>query len=170
MKLTPDYSFHDITDIPPDFFKKNGLDFIMLDVDNTIAPYRQNEPKRKITEWINSVRALGTQLYIVSNSKRPGRVEAFAEQLGLEYIKAAKKPDPRVPRELLKSKNIPPERSALIGDQIYTDVWCANFTGCTSIVLYPIKFTNPFLALRYFAELPFRIFCKNKSKRSLKNE
>ena len=163
MKLVPDYSFHSITDIAPGFFTEHNIQFVMLDVDNTIAPYKQDAPSADIVQWIRDVKQIGTELYIVSNSKRPDRVEKFAQSLELPFIKAAKKPSTRVTKALLKDKNILPQNAALIGDQIYTDVWCANFTGCVSIVLYPIKFTNPFLAVRYYAELPFRAFCKNKS-------
>lgn len=162
MKLVPDYSFHSITDIAPDFFAKHGITFVMLDVDNTIAPYKQDAPEYEVIAWVEEVKQNGTELYIVSNSKRPNRVERFANALSLPYIKAAKKPSTRVTKALLNEKNLSPEKAALIGDQIYTDAWGANFTGCVSIVLYPIKFTNIFLALRYFAELPFRAFCKNK--------
>jgi hypothetical protein len=106
--------------------------------------------------WAQMMRQRGIELFIVSNSKRPQRVESFARQLGIEYIKAAGKPSVRGINQAMERRSKTPEQSALCGDQIFTDVLGANRAGVTSIVVHPIKFTNPFLALRYFIELPFR--------------
>ena len=59
-------------------------------------------------------------------------------------------------------KNLQADNCALVGDQIYTDTIAANLAEVTSLLVYPIKFTNIFLRIRYWAEIPFRALCKNK--------
>ena len=129
----------------------------MLDLDNTIAPYGQAEPSADVIAWVIRMKSFGIKLHIVSNSKKTKRVSAFADALGIPYIYRAKKPSPRAVRELLEKLLIKPTAAALVGDQIYTDVLAANSAGVMSVLVKPIEFTNPFLALRYALELPFRV-------------
>jgi len=48
------------------------------------------------------------------------------------------------------------EETAIVGDQIYTDVLCGKRAGIKTIAVRPISLSNPFHYLRYGAELPFR--------------
>ena len=164
--LIPDYSFNKLTDIAPGFLLDKGISFLMLDLDNTISPYGVTVPDEKILSWAENMRSSGVELYIVSNSKRPNRTEGFADKLGIGYIKAAGKPRPGALIQLMETKELSPEKCAIAGDQIYTDVIAGNLAGVTSFVLYPIKFTNPFLRIRYWAEIPFRLMCRNKMWRN----
>ena len=158
----PDYKFNKLTDISTGFLTKNRISLLLLDLDNTIAPYGQTEPSAELIAWVIRMRSFGITLRIVSNSKKTERVSAFANALYAPYIHRAKKPSPRKIRELLEQLEIKPANVALVGDQIYTDVLAANGAGVVSIVVKPIKFTNVFLAIRYFFELPFRVLRRTK--------
>ena len=159
--LVPKFSLKKLTDVTSDFLLSNKIKLLMLDLDNTIAPYGEHEPTMEVCEWVERMKAAGIELYIVSNSKRPGRTEQFAKLLNIGYIKAAGKPSPRALLKVMGIKGILPENCALAGDQIFTDTIAANCAGVTSILVYPIKFTNIFLRIRYWAEIPFRALCKN---------
>ena len=152
----PDFSCRNVTDISPDLLAENGIRLLMLDLDNTIAPYKTLQPDPAVTAWVQSVKDAGIDLHFVSNSKRPDRVEHFAELLGIGYVKAAHKPGTKALKQVMAAFGREPEACALAGDQIYTDVWAACRAGCRSFLVYPIRFTNPFLFLRYLAEAPFR--------------
>ena len=152
----PDYKFKALVDISVEFLKKHGVSLLMLDLDNTIAPYGETLPSAEVLAWAKELQGAGVALHIVSNSKKTGRVSSFADALGIPYIYRAKKPSPRAVRELLEKRRIPPLSAALVGDQIYTDVLAANGADVMSIVVCPIRFTNVFLALRFALELPFR--------------
>ena len=86
----------------------------------------------------------------------------FAEQLNVEFVKLAKKPRQGMLHTVLEQKGKTPAQTAIIGDQIYTDVLCGAIGGLYSIVVRPILLHNPLHALRYGAEFPFRIFAKQK--------
>lgn len=158
----PDHKFKALGDITAGFLQKNGISLLMLDLDNTIAPYGESSPSHELLCWAEDIKSSGVTLYIVSNSRKTNRVSAFADALGVSYIYRARKPSARAVLELLSELRVAPSAAALVGDQIFTDVLAANGAGVLSIVVYPIKFTNPFLALRYVLELPFRVLRREK--------
>ena len=86
----------------------------------------------------------------------------FSAQLGLEYVKLAKKPRQGVLHQVLAQKGYSAEETAIIGDQIYTDVLCGTIGGLYTIVVRPILLHNPLHTLRYWAEFPFRLAAKKK--------
>jgi len=158
----PDFSFRDVTGITPDFLNQLGIKFLMLDMDNTIAAYGTRAPSVEVAQWVTEIKKSGVELYIVSNSIRKGRAEEFARILDIGFIKGARKPSPKGIRKAMSETGFDTHESSLVGDQVYTDVLAANRAGVVSIVVRPIRFSNPTLAIRYAMELPFRALCKNK--------
>ncbi len=151
----PERIFRDVTMITPAVLRQLEVKLLILDVDNTIAPYKTLTLEKPVLEWAESLKKAGIRLYIVSNNKGE-RPEIFASLLGVPYIKRAGKPSPRGVRQALARTYTSPENAALAGDQIYTDTIAANLAGVHMFLVEPIKFTNFFLAVRYFFELPFR--------------
>ena len=160
--LVPDYTFKSLTDITADFLTEHNIKLLMLDMDNTIAPYGVSEPSDEMCDYISNLKSLGIDVFIVSNSKRVGRTERFAKALNVGFVKEAGKPSPKALLKVMGIKGLLAENCALVGDQIFTDTIAANCAGALSLVVYPIKFTNIFLKIRYWAEIPFRALCKNK--------
>lgn len=152
----PDISRDDIYALTPESFTSKGVKLVFLDVDNTLIPYSTNEAPPRLTAWVESMRDAGLELFILSNNRgdRPG---ILAGQLGLDFVKRAKKPSTAEFLRISGEKNIPPENCALVGDQVYTDILCAKRAGALAVLVKPIKFSNPFFVLRYIAELPFRL-------------
>jgi len=160
--LVPLYLFQNITDIKPGFLNQLGIKFLMLDLDNTIAAYDEVVLSDGMFKWISEIKSNGTELYIISNSKRTERVKTHSDSIEVEFITQSGKPSPKNLLEIMEKKGFKKEECALAGDQVFTDGLAANRAGIISIVVKPRRFTNPFLALRYYLEIPFRIFCKNK--------
>jgi len=164
--LIPQYSFRDITDVTTEFLEQSGIKFLMLDLDNTIAAYDEHVMSDDIMQWIESIKNSGTELFIISNSTRMHRVKSHSESIGTEFIMASCKPSPKSLHDAMEASGFEPGISALAGDQILTDTLAANRAGIVSIIVRPRSFTNPFLALRYFIEVPFRAMCRNKHNKS----
>ena len=152
----PKYTFHRITDIPPAFLGRLGIRLLMLDLDNTVMTYGEDLPSGDVLQWAADIQNSGVKLFIVSNSRRVGRVERFAEFLGIGYIKAAGKPSPDGIIAAMREARSGAQESAFAGDQIFTDTLAANRAGVASIVVRPLCFSNLFIALRYVLEIPFR--------------
>lgn len=152
----PRFSFRDITNISTGFINGLGIKFLMLDLDNTIAVYGEQTPANDVMQWVSETKSCGVELLIVSNSRRKERVEAFARALGTDYIYGARKPSPKYVLRAMQEKGFSAGESALLGDQVYTDALAANLAGIASITVRPRSLKNPFLALRYALETPFR--------------
>lgn len=152
----PDVMKENIYQLTPRMFTNRGIRFIILDVDNTIAPYTLDKALPRLIAWAEGMKDAGLELFILSNNKGE-RPAIFAQALGLEYVKRARKPFTRRAREVLAEKGYTPAEAALIGDQVYTDVLCAKRLGALAVLVHPIEFSNPFLKLRYQLEFPFRL-------------
>jgi len=158
----PRYAFRGLTDVPPDLLGRLGVRFLMLDLDNTVAAYNERSPSDGVARWVAQAKGCGISLLIVSNSLRKERVETFGQALGVDIVTDARKPSPKGILRAMGSAGFPASESALIGDQAFTDALAANRAGVLSIVVRPRRFTNPFLAVRYALEVPFRAMCRNK--------
>ena len=157
LPLIPRYSFGKYTDISPSFLVNLNIKFLMLDLDNTIAKYSEHSPSPAADEWVRSMRGSNIQLFIISNSKREYRVEAFADALCLPYIKNAQKPSPVNLLSAMQDNGFIAIETAFLGDQIFTDTLAANRANITSIIVRPLSLRNPLLLLRFIAETPFRV-------------
>ncbi len=160
--LVPNYSFNTITDVSPDFLRRHGITLLLLDLDNTMAPYGTLTPPAHIADWVKEIRQSGVELFIITNNRGCERVEALSAAFGMGYIKGANKPFAKGIRQALEQFGKTPGETALAGDQIFTDVIAANAAGVTSIVVRPIKIHHPAFNVRYWLEAPFRAMCRNK--------
>ncbi|NLT15523.1 MAG: YqeG family HAD IIIA-type phosphatase [Clostridiales bacterium] len=160
----PKYSFPSLRGITPDFLKGHGIRLLLLDLDNTMAPYGTELPPESIAIWARDIKKSGIDLFIITNNNGSKRVESLAEAFDVGYIMSAKKPFATGIKRALKQLGRQPSETALAGDQIYTDVIAANSAGVLSIVVEPLKLRNPLLNLRYWLEAPFRALCRNKMR------
>ncbi len=162
MKLPiPNRAVHDIYELTPDFLRSRNITLLLMDLDNTLAPYSTDEATPALKAWIASMKAAGIEPFLFSNNKGD-RPSIFACQLNVDYVKLAHKPKQAVLRQVLTQKSTPIERVCIIGDQIYTDVLCGSIAGAYTVVVRPISLKNPLHALRYAAETPFRLLYKVK--------
>ena len=152
--LLPKIIVKELPDITEELLRDRGIELLMLDFDNTIVPYTRDEPTEETKAWLDSIRAAGIKLCIVSNSHK-NRVKIFSAQYGLDCITHSRKPFSKGIEQCLQKYGLPPERCALAGDQIFTDTLGANCAGLTSILVKPIHNHTVWLKLRHVAEMPF---------------
>lgn len=155
----PKCSVKDIYEITPEFLRSQGIELLLMDLDNTLSPYIVDDATDELKAWIENLKQGGIKPFIFSNNKGD-RPMLFAQQLDLEYVKLAKKPRQNVLHRVLEEQGYTPEHTAIIGDQIYTDVLCGAIGGLYTIVVKPILLHNPLHTLRYWAEFPFRLMGK----------
>ncbi len=153
--LFADVETESILDLKPDWFQARGIKLFLLDFDNTVVAYRVSEPSEEFLAWRREVEAAGITLMIVSNSRKSRRVPDFCEKWDMPYIRHAGKPNPKGVRRAMDIQGFGPEETALAGDQTFTDVLGANLAGVTSVLVKPIRFSNPFQAVRHGIEQPF---------------
>ena len=143
-----------LTDLTPELLRSRGIELLMLDFDNTIVPYTTNMPTPEMEYWLRQMASSEVQLCVVSNSKRD-RVVNFCRQYDLPCITHAKKPFSKGIRRCLARFDIPADRAAIVGDQIFTDTLGGNCAGVTTILVKAIDNHNFWLKARHVLEKPF---------------
>lgn len=161
LSFLPDHIFPTITDISPDFLRRRGLTLLLSDFDNTMLPYTTNEPSQALLDWIKAIRAADITLCIVSNSRKP-RVPRFCEQYDVSCITGANKPGTRGVKEAMRLFGAEKKHTALVGDQIFTDVLCAKLSGVTALAVKSIHNHTIWLKLRHVLEVPFLLMARNR--------
>lgn len=156
MHLIPDFLFESIYDIDPARLRARGVALLLADLDNTLAPYGVQTPSEEVRAWKARLEGAGIRLFILSNSRRPGRAARFAEALGVPYEGHAGKPKGGGFRRAMARCGVEPAQTAIVGDQIFTDIWGGNRAGVLTLMVKPIEFGTVFRALRYGVETPFR--------------
>lgn len=151
----PDIILDNIYLLTPEHLLRRGIKLLLMDLDNTLAPYSDSSPSPALRSWTDNLKKAGISLFILSNN-HGDRPRSFASALSLDYVGHAKKPSIKALSEVLKKKGFSKEETAIIGDQIYTDVLCGKRAGILTIAVRPISLRNPVHALRFSLEYPFR--------------
>ena len=151
----PDRKLRTIYELAPRELTDLGIRFVILDVDNTIAPYTVHTADERMIAWVQGLRDAGLDVFVLSNN-RGERPERFSAAFGLPFRKNAWKPFTRHARAVMAEKGYLPRETAFIGDQIYTDVCCAKWCGAYAVLVHPIEFHRFILRFRYWLEWPFR--------------
>ena len=141
--LNPEFMFISVTDVTIEFLKENNIDTLLLDADNTLSTHHSQEPAKGVPEWIDLMRANGIKLMMVSNSKQK-RVEPFANKLGLQFEYLSLKPLGKGVSRAIKRLGADKKRTALVGDQIFTDVIATKLCGIHSIFVKYMKAEEKF--------------------------
>lgn len=136
--LQPDRYFARITciDVQRDLLAC-GIFHALLDIDNTILTRDTHEVPRDVRRWLQQAQDSGVSLCLVSNNWHAD-VYDVAQELGLCIVAKSCKP---LPHGLVKGcvKIGGSRRStAVIGDQLYTDVVGANLLGMRSYLVAPL--------------------------------
>ena len=101
---------------------------------------------------------------LVSNNKKD-RVSNFGRILGVPALSKARKPRRRAFREAMRIMNTRPETTAVIGDQIFTDVLGGNRLGLYTILVVPLS-KQEFIGTRCMRHLE-RVVLKILARRNL---
>ncbi len=137
MLLKPHIKLEKITDISLELLKKFNITSLILDVDNTLSTHHGQQLTVGLTEWLKLMREGGIKLIVLSNSKEQ-RVKPFAEKIGLNYISLGLKPLPFGYIRAIKLQGSNRKNTAIVGDQIFTDVLGGSMVGVKKILLTPI--------------------------------
>ena len=111
----------------------------------------------------DALEAQGLRLFLLSNSRKPGRAQKFAEKLGIPYQARSGKPKKAGYLRAMERMGAGPEQTVMVGDQIFTDTLGANNAGVIPLLVEPIRLAgNPGRYIRYAVETPFRLLGKRR--------
>ena len=136
--ILPDIRLERVTDITIELLNKFKIKSLILDVDNTLSTHHGEILTDGLPQWLLYMKENNIGLTVLSNSKEE-RVKPFAEKIGLDYISLGLKPLPFGYLRAVKKLGIKRKNTAIVGDQIFTDVLGGNMVGVKTILLTPIK-------------------------------
>ena len=151
-KYIPDIYQENIYKINYDSLILRGIKCIIFDLDNTLVPIKEKLPTEDNINLFKELKNKGFKLYLASNSIKR-RVKPFKEELKVDYVYKAKKPDTEKLNELITKSKFEIDEIALIGDSMIDDVVCGNTIGITTILVDQISRREfPFARLRRIKE------------------
>lgn len=136
----PNENLRTIYEINLDKLISKNIKGVILDLDNTLVPYKTRTVDINLKKWINRVKKRGIKTIILSNSTFRGKsAKNVAKTLGVPIITNGLKPLPFRFRKALKILNLQPDEVVVIGDQILTDILGANLLKIYNIKVEPIS-------------------------------
>lgn len=135
--FAPTHRIRSVTELTPDRLERLGIASLLIDVDCTLKRYAANEPAPGAGEWLKEIEAAGVGICLVSNG-RGERIARFAEVVDLPYEALAIKPLPFGLRRACRRMEFDKKVTAMVGDQLFTDMPAGRFAGVQTILVEPI--------------------------------
>lgn len=137
MIFYPDLYLENVKKITIELLKKNNIKGLILDIDNTLIDY-DKKILEGTEEWCSNLKKQGIKMCILSNTNKVQKVKKVAELLDLEYLYFAHKPNKAGFKKAQKLLNMNQENIAVVGDQIFTDIFGGNRMKMFTILTKPI--------------------------------
>lgn len=162
LKFVPDVYAQSVYTINYDKLKRQGIKCLIFDLDNTLEPYANVEPTKKVIELITFLKT-DFKVIIMSNNNKE-RVRPFKEKLNIDSAHSSKKPFKKKYKKIMEMFSLKETEVACIGDQIITDVLGANRMGMISIFVNSISESTPLVTKinRYIEKQVLRILEKKE--------
>jgi len=135
--LVPHIRLESVCQLTLDRLRQEEWESLLLDVDCTLARYREPLVAPDVAAWIEELRGDGIGLCLVSNGWG-GRIGRLAEKLGVRFIGGACKPLPFRLKAAVRKMDFDPARTAMVGDQLFADVLAGRLAGLKTVLVRPI--------------------------------
>lgn len=162
--LCPKTYLHTVAALTPDFLSSRGIKGIIFDLDNTILPWKAKKLTPDEILFIEQLKGHGFKMCIVSNAL-DRRVRSLLDPLCIPAISRARKPRRTPFRHAMEIMGTAPGETAVVGDQIFTDVFGGNRLGLYTILVTPVS-RREFIGTKMIRFLEKRIL-KRMVKRGL---
>lgn len=163
--LEPDCYFETVFDIDYARLWGMGVRGLIFDIDNTLAGYADESPSAETAALLGRLAGMGFRLCLLTNNTGR-RLSSFNRELGLPGFAGALKPLPGGVRKAMRAMGVESGQAAIIGDQLFTDVWAGRISGVFTVLVKPV--TQKDFALvkikRLFERLMLRRFFANLEK------
>ncbi len=134
MILKPDYNVDSLFDIDFKKIKSLGINALLFDLDSTVMPSKSGEYPPKVYDLLQELKQ-NFVIAIISNNKKKEYISKVQSISNFSVIGNANKPSPKIMKEFLKSVNILPEETIVIGDRPLTDILAGKLLGSKTILV-----------------------------------
>ena len=138
MGLLPTERYTHLSDIPFEFLTEHNIKLVLLDMDNTLAPWHSAEIPEKFYPWVAEVKNKGITVALFTNSKG-SNADEIGKKLNIPVYKNAQKPFKKQATRLFKELNVQSENVLFVGDQLFTDIQLANSLKAKSVLTVPLE-------------------------------
>lgn len=163
-KLCPKYQANSILELNLETLSQSGIKGIIFDLDNTLVEWKKDTLTPEVVDLINRLKDKGFKLCILSNALEH-RVEVVAQTLNIPYVSRAVKPRKSPFRRALEILGTQPGETAIVGDQLFTDILGGNRMKLYTIWTPPLSSTE-FLSTRAVRQIE-RLVIKRFQKKGL---
>ena len=134
----PDMYQKSIYTINYEKLREDGIRCLLFDLDNTCVPYVEKKPTQKLKDLFDRLKEMGFKVIIFSNASKK-RLEPFKNFLIVDCSYSSRKPSKRKFLKVLKMFNFDLSETAIIGDQLFTDIYGGNRVGIKTILVNPMS-------------------------------
>jgi len=161
--LTPDHYYDSVFEIPYEEFLQKKIRGLIFDLDNTLTPFHEKLPPAKIVALMNRLEKMGFEVCLLTNNTTK-RLNRFNEAMKLKGIANGLKPFTRGVRQAMELMGTSRSQTAIIGDQLLSDIWAGKNARICTILVKPItekdfffvrmkRVIERFMLRKYFDEL-----------------
>ena len=119
--------------------RKQGIEGLLIDIDNTLVAWDADDPHVDVRNWVKKAQNMGFQVVLVTNNKL-ARLESMKTLLFITHgYSRAQKPSTRILKKAMRIMDLNRNQTAIIGDQIFTDVLGGNRLGLFTVLVTPVK-------------------------------
>lgn len=137
-KLCPQSQAESVSQLGPDFFIQQGIRGVIIDLDNTLVPWGEDTIEPDMAQWVRDMKNSGLKLCILSNALE-ARVRVVGDLLDLPFVPRAVKPRKSPFRKAMEILGTIPEETAVVGDQLFTDILGGNRLDLYTIWTTPLS-------------------------------
>ena len=137
-KLYPKLYISSIFELNIEALKKEGIKGIIFDIDNTLVPYDVADPTDEIIALFSELKNKNLKICLMSNNTED-RVVRFNQHLKVFAIHKSGKPRTKGFKRALELMNLSKDQVAIVGDQVFTDVYGGNKMGVKTILVQPVS-------------------------------
>lgn len=137
-KLIPKLHVNSPYELDTEVLKKSGIQGIIIDIDNTLVPYAEKYADQKVIDLVEKLKTQGFKICILSNGTK-NRVTLFNKDIKLPALHNAGKPRKAAFKKAVDLLGTEPKNTAVIGDQIFTDILGGNKLGLFTVLVVPMS-------------------------------
>jgi len=154
----PKEHFKTVQDIDLEKLRTLGINNLIVDLDETLRKRNSDNIPEESVKWIEDVKSKGFKVCITSNNPFSWKLKNVEETLKAPVSFLALKPFPMAFDHAMKVLGSDRSNTALVGDQLFTDILGANMRGIYTILVDPITGAEKGVFRRIMRWLEERVF------------
>lgn len=136
--LLPREYVSSVQEIDPRRMLELGINAVLVDLDNTLVEWTRSDLEPEVEDWVREALWAGLRVCIVSNTRHESRIAGIAAKLGIPYVLRARKPRRGAFRRAMELLGAVTAETAVVGDQMFTDVIGGNRLGVYTVLCVPM--------------------------------